>query len=197
MSLRFRICLLAGIAVVALAAMSGKVQAQDADGSALTPIPDSPTPALSPDHVMPVPLQADRSQAEWTIEIIPAHKVADEPEAAPPLVPLADAGEACTKCGHAQANAADYTRIYKAIPFNRSEYNANPSYRHDSAMEILTGNPRHKTVVHHGTSPRNQPVRIQQTQPTVVPYPYDFIRPSLRRNYYRYFPSLNPYWNRF
>ncbi len=187
MSLRFRICLAAWMAVVALAAMSGQVRAQD--GAELTPVPDAP-------------LQVDSSYAEWTIEIVPAHKVRDASEvdsavAAPADSGQAAAGDGCSTCGHATANAADYTRIYKSIPFNRAEYDVNPSYRHDSAMEILTGNARHKTVVHHGTSPKNQPVIVQPSQPTVMPYPFDFIRPSLRRNYYRFFPSMNPYYNRF
>ncbi|APZ94025.1 hypothetical protein [Fuerstiella marisgermanici] len=200
MSLRFRICLAAWIAVVALAAMSGQVQAQD--GAELTPIPDTPAPALPPENAVAVPLEADSSYAEWTIEIVPAHKVRDASEANSSVAAPADsgqaaAGEGCPTCGHATANAADYTRIYKSIPFNRAEYDVNPSYRHDSAMEILTGNARHKTVVHHGTSPKNQPVVVQPSQPTIMPYPFDFIRPSLRRNYYRFFPSMNPYYNRY
>ena len=38
--------------------------------------------------------------------------------------------------------AQHYRQIYKAIPFNRAEYVANPAYRHDATMELLTGNPR-------------------------------------------------------
>ncbi|MBW3542500.1 MAG: hypothetical protein KY476_19735, partial [Planctomycetes bacterium] len=37
---------------------------------------------------------------------------------------------------------SEYETIYRSIPFRRSEYDAQPSYRHDAAMEILTGNPR-------------------------------------------------------
>lgn len=36
--------------------------------------------------------------------------------------------------------AVRYKQIYAAIPFNRAEYVANPSYRHDATMELLTGN---------------------------------------------------------
>jgi hypothetical protein len=41
----------------------------------------------------------------------------------------------------------DYWTIYKSIPFLRSQYEVNPSYRHDATMELLTGNAR-PTVIH-------------------------------------------------
>ncbi len=198
MSLRFRICLLAWIAVVVLTAMTGQVNAQTPDG-ALTPIPQEPTADLSTESAIPIS-EANAPQAsaaEWVIEIVPAHKVVDAPEVAPQVADGADpAAENCPNCGHATANAADYTRIYNSIPFNRAEYDANPTYRHDSAMEILTGNARHKTIVRHGTSkPATQ--ASAQTVPAAYPnlLPYGYIRPAVRFNYYRYFPSLRPTWN--
>ena len=99
-------------------------------------------------------------------------------------------------CGTLQVDSADYVRIYRSIPFNRAEYNANPTYRHDSAMEILTGIGRHQTIVRHGT-----PKQVQRSATpyvgTGIPgfYPDAFIRPGVRLNYYRHFPSLNPYWS--
>lgn len=44
-----------------------------------------------------------------------------------------------------------YAEIYNSIPFNRAEYNANPSYRHDTAVEFLFGKMR-PTVVHRNTN---------------------------------------------
>ena len=44
-----------------------------------------------------------------------------------------------------------YSEIYKSIPFNRAEYNANPSYRHDTTVEFLFGKMR-PTVVHRSTN---------------------------------------------
>ncbi len=35
----------------------------------------------------------------------------------------------------------EYARLYDAIPFSRAEWLANASYRHDSAMALLTGQP--------------------------------------------------------
>jgi hypothetical protein len=39
-----------------------------------------------------------------------------------------------------------YSEIYASIPFNRSDYDRNPSYRHDATMELLLGQLR-PTVV--------------------------------------------------
>lgn len=63
--------------------------------------------------------------------------------------------------------AQQYREIYNAIPFLRSEYDANRSYRHDAALEILFGQMR-PTVVHRGT------VDVKVTTPTVryIPSPY-------------------------
>ncbi|HQZ69253.1 MAG TPA: hypothetical protein PLY87_29400 [Planctomycetaceae bacterium] len=89
---------------------------------------------------------------EWTMEIQPAVKLSIEPS-----IPLearaAVAGEAGTVI-----DPAAYTRIYNSIPFNRTEYEANPNYRHDSAMEILTGHARHQTIVQHNFE-HKQPVK--------------------------------------
>lgn len=42
-----------------------------------------------------------------------------------------------------------YRKVYDAIPFSRAEYDANPGYRHDAAMEFLFGQLR-PTVIHRG-----------------------------------------------
>lgn len=41
----------------------------------------------------------------------------------------------------------EYQRVFRGIPFSRIQYRLNPGYRHDSTMEILTGNPRTQTIV--------------------------------------------------
>ncbi|HIE98711.1 MAG TPA: hypothetical protein EYG03_20740 [Planctomycetes bacterium] len=170
MSLRFRICLIAWITVVAVTACG---QYASADSFLVTP--------------------------DWTIEITPLQKVA--PSVATPEVDAVPVAAASADGGTLQVNVADYVRIYKSIPFNRAEYNANPTYRHDSAMEILTGNARHQTIVRHGT-PKQIPTQTQVTPyagsgwPGISGYfPGTFIRPGVRLNYYRHFPSLNPYWS--
>jgi hypothetical protein len=48
-----------------------------------------------------------------------------------------------------------YYEIYRSIPFIRAEYDANPSYLHDTAVEFLFGKMR-PTVIHRGTVNMNQ-----------------------------------------
>jgi hypothetical protein len=52
-------------------------------------------------------------------------------------------------------------------------------------MEILTGNARHQTILHHSTAPAP---RTSRPAP-VIPYRYNNLYRGL--NYYFYFP----YWN--
>lgn len=58
-------------------------------------------------------------EAGWAIEIVPNGGCA---------------GEDCSAM-------LEYRRAYDAIPFSRAEWLANPSYRHDSAMALMTGQP--------------------------------------------------------
>lgn len=62
----------------------------------------------------------------------------------------------------AEADSAEYRRIYNSVPFSRAEYLANPNYRHDSTMEILTGNARHQTVINHNFEHKEPVKRIPQ-----------------------------------
>ena len=88
------------------------------------------------------------------------------------------------KSGCCDGVGEDYRRIYNSIPFNRAEYNVNPSYRHDSTMELLTGNARHQTILRHNTRPV-----VPRRGHRVIPYRYN--NPAQGLNYYFYFP----YWN--
>ncbi|MCA9076119.1 MAG: hypothetical protein KDA93_13910 [Planctomycetaceae bacterium] len=49
--------------------------------------------------------------------------------------------------------ASEYRHLYDSIPFSRAEYLANPSYRHDSTMELMTGVPR-QSALSRGYTPR-------------------------------------------
>lgn len=200
MSRRFKICLIVWIAVVAASALSKQANAQGLEiGTTAAPapiaVPNAPlvvnpdAPAvLTPEAVPAGEIQT--VQEEWVINIQPALKI--DPAAFANVVE----GTQCENCERRGpvVDPALYAKVYASIPFNRAEYRANPTYRHDATMEILTGNARHKTVVHHGTRPT-----VQQPAPTYPAiYPATFIRPGIRLNYYRYFPSLSPYlswWN--
>jgi len=43
-------------------------------------------------------------------------------------------------------DSASYIEVYNSIPFRRSEYAANPNYRHEATIELLLGQIRPKTV---------------------------------------------------
>ncbi len=97
------------------------------------------------------PVPAEPNHEEWIMEIQPAVKLSAVPSF-PVEVRSAVTGET------AVIDPAAYSRIYNSIPFNRAEYDVNPNYRHDSTMEILTGNARHQTIVQHNFE-HKQPVR--------------------------------------
>jgi hypothetical protein len=44
-------------------------------------------------------------------------------------------------------NGVTYQQVYDSIPYNRTEYLANPSYRHDTTVELMAGQLR-PTVIH-------------------------------------------------
>lgn len=78
-----------------------------------------------------------------------------------------------------------YAEAYAQIPFSRSEYEANPGYRHDAALELMFGAMRPMTVMRHTT-------------------PYFSRYPDLFRYRYPVFPystmgggtsNMNMYWN--
>ena len=103
-------------------------------------------------------LPADKN---WKIEIIPgpaigsptnpkfeqamkqalAAKAETSPAPANAVVP-ADA-EAAMPAG---ITPASYIEVYNSIPFRRSEYAANPNYRHEATIELLLGQIRPKNV---------------------------------------------------
>lgn len=98
-------------------------------------------------------------------------KVWDHPAVVQPLVPLGSraaqmpasalsyaAGTGASPTDQAPAASEPrpmpmtYAQAYAQIPFSRSEYEANPGYRHDAAMEILFGQLR-PTVISRTTTP--------------------------------------------
>ena len=95
------------------------------------------------------------------LQIIPAAKVPvggfPSPSAAKTSVKTATAAQ--TTLG-AKESAASYQQIYRSIPFNRALYNANPNYRHDATMELLTGQSRTQTVNLQGQSQTDRDIRL-------------------------------------
>lgn len=217
MSKRFKICLSLWFAVLAVSLCCGETFAQElsslrlGDGEAVeslelqvSPVPEAPknealpsealpNSEMSPPPAAPIAMIADE---EWSIQITPALKLKSElPLSEVPVDQHHAADQQHTAdqpamCG--EQFASEYQRIYNSIPFNRAEFNRNPTYRHDSAMEIVTGNARHQTIVKHQPQ---QIVRPAAQSRRLNPAQFGYLRPALRLNYYRYFPSLNPYLN--
>lgn len=104
--------------------------------------------------------------SDWKIEIIPGESIGPSPipkfertvrqalaaqsntnldpkksTTVPDVVP-ADASTAMP----AGLTSASYNEVYHSIPFSRSEYLANPNYRHEATIELLLGQIRPKTV---------------------------------------------------
>lgn len=147
---------------------------QDFDGWKITIQPgDFPVSAGAKDHVPPSPktfATEGPAEAKSMLQLVSLRQneaaelpkpVAPAPEPARDGFPLIVPGECCAKEGVAAVEppagrvdprwmAQMYTEIYKSIPFIRAEYDANPSYIHDSTMEILFGQMR-PTVIQRGS----------------------------------------------
>lgn len=151
---------------------------QDIDGWKITIQPgDFPVAAGTKDHVPPSPsvfsTQAG-TRGKSTVRLVSLQKAdgiglpkpaAPAPEPGADGLPVIVPGECFDKEAvvsvEPPAGRVDprympqmYSEIYKSIPFNRAEYNANPSYIHDATMEFLFGQMR-PTVIHRGTTTVN------------------------------------------
>ena len=83
-----------------------------------------------------------------------------------------------------------YSQVYKSIPFIRSEYMANRSYRHEATMEIMFGKLRPMSInrYYYGRTPLYRDgFRYGRTYSSArPPYPRNYFyypRPTLYRNY--------------
>jgi hypothetical protein len=77
-----------------------------------------------------------------------------------------------------------YVDAYFSIPFFRSEYNANPSYRHEAAMELLFGQLR-PTVIH-----KYVPPPVVQRYDYITPYSYNLNGRGVSYNFFYPRPSV-------
>lgn len=73
-----------------------------------------------------------------------------------------------------------YSELYRSIPYRRAEYLANPSYRHDTAVELLFGQMRPMTI-----NRTDMPQRIVNPRPQFT-QPYPISKGEL----YSYWPLL-------
>lgn len=86
---------------------------------------------------------------------------------------------------------AAYWCVYRTIPFIRTEYLANPSYRHEATMEFLFGQLR-PTVIHkhQEVAPPVAPVVAPAPAP---PWVYDIYLGQIPTFIQRYQPPMIPF----
>jgi len=88
----------------------------------------------------------DPKAAPWKVLIRPAFEIAAKAKGQ-----LANQQACCwwwcCKCCAKTHNPLTYQEAYDSIPFSRAEYNANPAYRHEAAMELVFGVQRPTTIV--------------------------------------------------
>ncbi|HTI50180.1 MAG TPA: hypothetical protein VL475_04485 [Planctomycetaceae bacterium] len=115
------------------------------------------------------------AEEEWEIVIRPQQPI--DSIAAVSGAPAAQASQPSPDASVSAASGVlvprmTYKQAFASIPFSREEYEANPGYRHDAAMELMFGTLRPTTVV-------------RQTIPYFSRYP-DFFR-----NRFQIFPYPN------
>lgn len=79
-----------------------------------------------------------------------------------------------------------YVDVYNSIPFSRSEWYANPSYRHDATIELLLGQIRPVTRIYNAPpAPAFEFVRPYRYfhRGRSVNYNFWYPRPTVYRNY--------------
>ncbi|MEX0701835.1 MAG: hypothetical protein WD069_07040 [Planctomycetales bacterium] len=137
---------------------------------------------------------------EWTLMIVPAGRMAhrefaardaiaaegsliipapSSDPAAPILPGAAASDEAAADALPSPALAVryrTYREAYRAVPFSRAEYLANPSYRHDAAMELLFGQMRPTVIHRHVSQPRPAPTVAAFSPYYYYPPQYDYSR---------------------
>ncbi len=113
------------------------------------PTPAEPTPAEAAPSLPPVPEIKAAPAPPAT-----AHGVTVVPAGPPPL----------------QVMGRMYQDAYRSIPFNRAEYDANPSYRHEAAMELLFGQMRPTTIVKQMPAPKTDEPDYSPYKPFIPAY---------------------------
>jgi len=139
---------------------------------------------------------------DWKIEIIPGPAIGPSPV---PKAKLAasqtEAKSAAIEPASVVVNAdadtvlpggitpAAYAEVYNSIPFRRSEYVANPNYRHEATIELLLGQIRPKTVA------KVSAPAATCCSPRAVSY-VGFFNPWAAKNFYYHYSYSRPssYW---
>jgi len=100
------------------------------------------------------------------------------------------AAETDADAERATVKPADYWTIYESIPFLRSQFDANPAYRHDATMELLTGNARPSVIHHHDVA---DCAPYAPAAGAIPPYVYDVYLGQIPTFVQRYLPPAIPF----
>jgi hypothetical protein len=85
--------------------------------------------------------------------------------------PTPGAGSPVSAASGASEARLSYTEAYNLVPFSRSEYEANPGYRHEAALEIMMGAMRPMTVVRQSLPYFSRYPDMFRNRYSVFPYP--------------------------
>ncbi|HEY2253843.1 MAG TPA: hypothetical protein VGH74_22365 [Planctomycetaceae bacterium] len=97
-------------------------------------------------------------------------RAADSGTSTPPAP--AESGEPVSAASGIPVPRMTYSQAYAQIPFYRSEYEANPGYRHDAALELMFGVLRPVTVVRQTMPYFSRYPDLFRYRYPVYPYPY-------------------------
>ena len=124
---------------------------------------------------------------------VPAPVEAPATQAGPAKAAVGETvGAAPAACPPMFVDAASYAAVYRSIPFLRSEYLANPSYRHEATMEILFGQLR-PTVIHKEQPGRTVPSLSEAAPPPAAfPWVYDPYFGQIPTFFRNYAPTTFP-----
>ncbi|WP_145367182.1 hypothetical protein [Maioricimonas rarisocia] len=137
------------ILLAAAQTQAGDIQLVDATGDAWVM---TVTPRLAQAEAAPVaPSAPDDATAPLALDDATAPPA---PGVAPPAAPVEEGPVAegsmtvqpLDGVSRVMVNGMTYEQAYASIPYRRHEYLANPSYRHEAAMELLFGQMRPTTI---------------------------------------------------
>ena len=113
--------------------------------------------------------KGEAKEPPFGVDIVPRFTI-------PPHHPDEEGCPPASHCG--QIHPGDYLHVYTSIPFLRSEYIANPSYRHEATMEFLFGKLRPMVVHKHPGEPRPHETQFPFENDIIRPYSYYSLAPG-------------------
>lgn len=124
--------------------------------------------------VSAAPPQADKvDSGDWKIEIRPLEVSTAAVSVAPPTVAEQPGFNApVTAASGVLTPRMTYLQAMASIPFNREEYEANPSYRHDAALEMMFGAMRPTMVVKQNIPYFSRYPDFFRNRFQIYPYPH-------------------------